>query len=1147
MTRYRDERSYTSNTAPSPTSAAANSVANLRRSSNNRSPTNSSRSDVSSHLGHVMLDNAEYSPIGGDRRGSWLPHSNSGGGYGSGSPENLIGGSGSGGHLSPPGDSRGRSSQGSLTPTAPEDYWTEQQSHQLQQQHQQQSRRPSAPAAMVGNRVMSPPIPPLPPTARRLPTITGSSSRNPSPHDESRRTQTIPAPTLSSNLNVQSNSQQNWQRPVPTYQPPPPQFARPLPAADPRGNHPQYQYSSVPSPAPEYHNLSLQGSYQQQLYQQQQQAPPMNPAYTNYEHHSPNLQHQASFSNLPLAAGQQGRTMNGSKSSDNLRGYPPSFETDQRPPIPGPIPRQYLQRPQSDYPNSNSNSRIPTSAPPSQSYQGFDPRVMRPNSSSIPSNSQSQAYPPNLYPYPAHPPPLHQRPPPPPPNPQNSQMPPQPIRRSSQDPRLMLPPQQPQEPPYIPDLSSVRPGEVIQAPPRRQSDGSSISAVATIRPPAATLMRPVDPTLERKMNNSGGVSPLIGTSGGFDGGFDSERYPVVVSNRKEFSGFSGTTESIRKVSGESTKIGEGNLSPVGRDRDRVSPRDSGSSFASSTSNSSRQRHMIPALTPPVVPDEAPYGGLEDERNYQRSSVSSARSSTASGGPLTPAVDLAPAVQDIQLRQSLPASTPTYSDGFDDPIEDDSTWFPINQPIKSIQVSPPLAVVIESSPLSLPVTIDIPSLRSPGGLHLLEPSPEEAGSGTIRAHDWAESCLSSFPKEDEDTITNVSNPVPEFTVAAAIPIDIKSSPTLGDRLGTFVEDPAFYFPEKSVNTYPVTNEFDDDEETSTYLPGFGPTTPRPSIVSPTSPVGVSLRDEPSSRSPILDRHHKEKRPTLTLVTSESASPNNVKLPESTPSSTSSIISPVPTRTTPTRPRTLADGSNEGINTSIPTLPKSSPSTTPSPSTHNHSPPRRHERIRASPGSKRLSELSLSQLELDLESGDSLIGRHNSFASREKDWAFRPPVETVLEHLEDFFPEHDLDKPIFDAPSTPLPGSISEASLVTPPSSTTTTPSSPKPEELAKKNTGAVGLKYKKSIRHVAQNQRKSLLKAGAVASKVGTNGHHEHRGSFSSSVMRRKSTKLFGNRLEEVTARQIKQMDEPILENPNLEDPENCKFYKSLGN
>ena len=114
------------------------------------------------------------------------------------------------------------------------------------------------------------------------------------------------------------------------------------------------------------------------------------------------------------------------------------------------------------------------------------------------------------------------------------------------------------------------------------------------------------------------------------------------------------------------------------------------------------------------------------------------------------------------------------------------------------------------------------------------------------------------------------------------------------------------------------------------------------------------------------------------------------------------------------------------------------------------------------------------------------RHKSSTFEGSTWAHRPPPEDVYDRLEEFFPEHDLDKPVIEANSggtSPtaveyaygIPNNDREKALVRP----------------------------KKSIRLVAEEHKKRIDRFS--------------RGDLSSdmSVWRKRSTKLWGSRIEEV--------------------------------
>jgi len=118
------------------------------------------------------------------------------------------------------------------------------------------------------------------------------------------------------------------------------------------------------------------------------------------------------------------------------------------------------------------------------------------------------------------------------------------------------------------------------------------------------------------------------------------------------------------------------------------------------------------------------------------------------------------------------------------------------------------------------------------------------------------------------------------------------------------------------------------------------------------------------------------------------------------------------------------------------------------------------------------------------------RKSFFAQNTQTWAYRPPPEDMYNHMEDFFPDHDLDKPVIDtAPSGGSSPTLAEQQ-VPPPSSFPPLPFSPpvRPK--------------KKSIRAAA---REGASKITATAQNM----------------IRKRSTKLWGSRVEEVTTRPVK--------------------------
>lgn len=134
------------------------------------------------------------------------------------------------------------------------------------------------------------------------------------------------------------------------------------------------------------------------------------------------------------------------------------------------------------------------------------------------------------------------------------------------------------------------------------------------------------------------------------------------------------------------------------------------------------------------------------------------------------------------------------------------------------------------------------------------------------------------------------------------------------------------------------------------------------------------------------------------------------------------------------------------------------------------------------------------------------RRNSFAKHDDVWAVRPPAEVVYEHLEDFFPNHDLDRPVIDASQT-----IATSPVV-----------SPAHEALPSlRNRPMI---HKKSIRVVAREANEARRRHMSANSSKMANGP----------PLRRKSTKLWGNRVVEMVPPQGKLSKIPatIPESPS---------------
>ncbi|KAF7339539.1 MAP kinase kinase kinase [Mycena sanguinolenta] len=127
--------------------------------------------------------------------------------------------------------------------------------------------------------------------------------------------------------------------------------------------------------------------------------------------------------------------------------------------------------------------------------------------------------------------------------------------------------------------------------------------------------------------------------------------------------------------------------------------------------------------------------------------------------------------------------------------------------------------------------------------------------------------------------------------------------------------------------------------------------------------------------------------------------------------------------------------------------------------------------------------------------------STFTAREEDtWAPRPPPEDVYERLEDFFPEHDLDKPVIEM----ISGGTSPTG-VTADQTHTLVPSVPAPIDRAK-------VKGRKSIRLVAQERKRIIDRTSRVEGLT--------------SIQRKRSTKLWGSKVEEVNTANLPESPSP---------------------
>ncbi|ESK97999.1 ste ste11 protein kinase [Moniliophthora roreri MCA 2997] len=146
--------------------------------------------------------------------------------------------------------------------------------------------------------------------------------------------------------------------------------------------------------------------------------------------------------------------------------------------------------------------------------------------------------------------------------------------------------------------------------------------------------------------------------------------------------------------------------------------------------------------------------------------------------------------------------------------------------------------------------------------------------------------------------------------------------------------------------------------------------------------------------------------------------------------------------------------------------------------------------------------------------------------ESGWATRPEPEDMYERLEDFFPHHDLDKPVIDAgtgsggtsPTSAVGfGAPSVANIAV-------------PEEKEKKVR-----RGKKSIRIVAEEHKKRIDRTSRIGAALsippatGPSTPVSAVGGRVVDVLRKRSTKLWGSKLEEVTPSQAQA---PVKASPS---------------
>ena len=187
-----------------------------------------------------------------------------------------------------------------------------------------------------------------------------------------------------------------------------------------------------------------------------------------------------------------------------------------------------------------------------------------------------------------------------------------------------------------------------------------------------------------------------------------------------------------------------------------------------------------------------------------------------------------------------------------------------------------------------------------------------------------------------------------------------------------------------------------------------------------------------------------------------------------------------------------------------------------------------------------------------------------------WAYRPPVEQVYENLEEFFPGHDLDKPIVDVgisgPSSAISSPANEqspfisssnskqtsadsgiTSAVNGNTSASSSSTLATAQPLTPSHPGEASRRFnsnRKSMRMVAQD-RKSRLKREEIAFKAAAAAHAGTKDDLNKDKLaRRKSTKMWGRKIEEVTSAEADLIVSAKTDSPAIgseKEKEECEW------
>ena len=144
------------------------------------------------------------------------------------------------------------------------------------------------------------------------------------------------------------------------------------------------------------------------------------------------------------------------------------------------------------------------------------------------------------------------------------------------------------------------------------------------------------------------------------------------------------------------------------------------------------------------------------------------------------------------------------------------------------------------------------------------------------------------------------------------------------------------------------------------------------------------------------------------------------------------------------------------------------------------------------------------------------RGSSFA---QDLPFQAPPENIHDDLEMLFPKHDLDKPVIEASSGDTSPTTLEPAAVVPPPVTHVN--------------DRVRIRGKKSIGIITQEHKRRIDRTSKAANTT----------SYANNMLRKRNTKLWGTRLEEVTTLQARNTSSSNLPDSPSGDPTTFKWVR----